>query len=1018
MSKRLILFGLVLVLLSSLCLAEISQSDIIHAWECENDFTDATGNYTLTNSGFAFDGAEKKLGSYSCDGRGSATDYLLTNFNDYDLNHAISLWMYIDAWSATNYASFVSTDTSDALGAMNTDYGMYMHAAGTPYWMNAVAMGTSQGLGSWSHIVLTYDGTAVRYYLNGNLEGTTTTNLPTKDHFIIFGEWDNAGKGRGLDGWFDEIMILSKNITEAEVTDLYNSGAGKTYADYGSGYSGLIVIDSTSPETNTQFSQDTININITLNATTTPIFNCTLLLNDIINETWTDQVNTTTFLNVNVTFASDTNNTYYFNCTDGVTPVTSTPKYFYIDYTSPTISTAFINNLLYFESNVTGQFNLSDSFLLYSYNATLNGATISNASNMGVSDYSYNFSYDPTLLTVGTQNLSIRLADGHTSKEIPDYKITDGLFNNVLKYTFPDGNYIQIEKKSKSIFDKFETKKNKDRYTFDFNPSDKQKNTYNFIITSSQPIDIIETDSKYKNYIISGINWLDFVSPDDLNSNVQIDYIDPYSVDVTVSGLKAKDKYQFNSIGELNIVTYNYTFDVGNYSFSYSSPSFEGEAVDYNLTVLAPNVTGVYANFYYNNTLYTLNSTETGSSYRTFVSTIITPFFSNKSEVTPMFWEINNSDVLFNTSIYNQTYNPSELEVFVYDSGTYLLINSTNLELSSLEYLNTSVTTNGTFYFDNLKAGEYTAKFTSSGYSPRTYLVTVGDGTTQTLNAYLTNSTSSTIITITDIDSGAVLPEVSAIMYKYINLSWVPVESKYSDVTGKVKFYYEPTTKYKFYFSKVGYEDNIFYLDPVLYSTYSISMTGASLLDYSQDFDGISYVYAPSTFKNNTVTNFSILIASPTGSLISYGFNISFPGGSYADSGVNALGEQLTGLVNVTGANIFDVVTLNYYYESTNSGLREYTVLLPITFGNSTDHTFLSNNDNTFGLTAFERIFIITIIVLIVVGISAIIGAIIPGLFLGLFIFAYCVFIGFIPIWSILPTMFVGFFYLVWKSGG
>lgn len=989
MKKTILILGTVLILLLSLASASDCDNVIDGTMVCWDSESGMNANWTGLVSTETYNSMnETNITLFSSANPGIWTGLSNSSDDDFTLEMRFNLTINIgDGFGITG-----NTHSSRNFIGIKSDADTYIVRHTDNSGANVdVDTGVPVNNG-WHHLVINHTNDVFSVWIDGvfNHDYTTTGRLSSQSY--SYGTFS-----------IDNLAICSDGLRTSCFTSFIPS----------------VNIVSTSPETNTQFNINTININATLNASTVGLFNCSLYVNGLNNYSWLNQLNTTSFIDTDVTFSGDTNNTYNFNCTDGTTETVSDTKYFYIDFTTPTITTSFINRNINFPyKNLIGQFNFSDSFMLYSFNASIDGVNIDGANNLGTTDYTYNLSYNISSLDVGIHNLTLRVADGHTSKEIPSYNVNDGLFNNFLEFTTPSQDFFSIEKKDKSIFDKFTTTKLKDRYSFSFEPSDDKQTSYTFIVTSSQKINIIETDSKYKNYLISGDNWIDFVELSELNSKVQIKLLSDNVAEVTVTELTPKDKYNFNSIGELNIIEETFTFDVANYTFSYTSPSYEDQTLNYVLSVNAPNVTGITSTFNYNNTEYSLDSIVSGTSYKNMTVTITTPYIPDLYYITPMFWTINNNGVLFNTSVYNQTYNPSELSIIVYNEATGETVNDTTVILSSATTSVTNTTTNGTFYYNNLQSAEYSAKFSASGYSTRTYLVTVGEGTTQHLNAYLTNSTDSTIFTITDFDSGEVLPDVSGIMYKYINGTWSPVESKYSDITGKVQYYYVSGTKYKFYFSKDGFEDNIFYLDPILYNTYDIKLISTTLTNYSQDYDGIAITYNPTMFNNEENTSFSLLIASPSGLLTSYGYNISYPGGSNTVSGSNVLGEQLTTSVNITGASIFDVVTLNYYYITSLSGRREFTVTFPITFENGTTTTFISNLDNTFGLTAFERILIVTVGVVLVVGISALVGGIIPGLFLGLFMFAYCVFIGFLPIWSILPSMLIGLFYLLYKSGG
>lgn len=326
-----------------------------------------------------------------------------------------------------------------------------------------------------------------------------------------------------------------------------------------------------------------------------------------------------------------------------------------------------------------------------------------------------------------------------------------------------------------------------------------------------------------------------------------------------------------------------------------------------------------------------------------------------------------------------------------------------------------------TFFIDNLNVTEYQITFSSTTYLARTYLVTIGNRTQQFLNAWLLpNTSSSTLFTVSDKDTGEALTSVNAGMYRFINTSWYPVESKYTDLTGKVVFTYSPNVNYKFYLTKPGYTDYIFYLNPVLFSTYDIKMSKSTVLNQSVDYDGVTVIYAPTSFSNDNVTTFTWIIGSTAGLLTNYGITLTYPtGGSVTDTGTNAIGGQFIKSLNITGAGYFDTVKLDYYYITTLTGRRNFTILMPITFTAGTSNgTFMVNQNKTYGLGIFERILIITGMVLLIVGIASMVGQPIAGLAIGLCVFFYSYYIGFISIGAIIPSLVIGFLVIIWKSGG
>jgi hypothetical protein len=255
-------------------------------------------------------------------------------------------------------------------------------------------------------------------------------------------------------------------------------------------------------------------------------------------------------------------------------------------------------------------------------------------------------------------------------------------------------------------------------------------------------------------------------------------------------------------------------------------------------------------------------------------------------------------------------------------------------------------------------------------------------------------------------------------MYRVIGGVWSPVESKLTDITGKAQFTYLPDTNYKFFLSKTDYQDYVFYLNPILFTTYDITMERTTSVNLTVDFDGVSVIWSPNIFKNDEITPFSFIISSPNGLLIQYGFNLSATGNTNTSTGTNAIGSQLTTNLNVSNASGTDTVRMDYYYLTTLSGRRDFTVYLPIQHLGTGNTTMLTNKDVTYGLTIFERVLFVTFIIIFVTGLTALMGQVIAGFMLAILILGFTAFIGFIPLWLALPSILVGIFFLTWKSGG
>jgi parallel beta-helix repeat protein len=108
----------------------------------------------------------------------------------------------------------------------NDGYGMYWNSGKLRFFVNNYN-GTNTYVeatvptGSWSHVVGTYDGTALKFYINGALVATTAYNLP----IVQSAQPVEVGKGAGGNylwkGGLDELAIYGTALTAGQVQSHY-----------------------------------------------------------------------------------------------------------------------------------------------------------------------------------------------------------------------------------------------------------------------------------------------------------------------------------------------------------------------------------------------------------------------------------------------------------------------------------------------------------------------------------------------------------------------------------------------------------------------------------------------------------------------------------------------------------------------------------------------------------------------------------------------------------------------------
>jgi hypothetical protein len=77
-------------------------------------------------------------------------------------------------------------------------------------------------LNVWTHWVYTFDGTTHWLYRNGSLVATSTTEPNTAVPSLLIVSGYNVSSSELFRGYIDEILVLNRVLTAAEISDLYN----------------------------------------------------------------------------------------------------------------------------------------------------------------------------------------------------------------------------------------------------------------------------------------------------------------------------------------------------------------------------------------------------------------------------------------------------------------------------------------------------------------------------------------------------------------------------------------------------------------------------------------------------------------------------------------------------------------------------------------------------------------------------------------------------------------------------
>ena len=161
----------------------------------------------------------------------------MTSFPAAAQARTVSFWM---KWNGSSAYNVIFGYGSNAAGFKVL--GAFLDSAGNLYCWNNYQSSSSNyntgiviAAGSWTHVVLTYDGTNIRAYKNSSLVNTTPRTLDTALDKSVIGRNGWTG-GNPFAGTIDNMMIFDKALSQDEISYLYNSGNGTESFSAGGGY--------------------------------------------------------------------------------------------------------------------------------------------------------------------------------------------------------------------------------------------------------------------------------------------------------------------------------------------------------------------------------------------------------------------------------------------------------------------------------------------------------------------------------------------------------------------------------------------------------------------------------------------------------------------------------------------------------------------------------------------------------------------------------------------------------------
>ena len=213
--------------------------------EANGSALDATaGGRNLANYGNPITSSAGKINSarvFPGSGGASLVGSSASDFSPGSNSFSFSFWVKLSATAGGGYEGLLA---KSVVGPSNVEWMVYRDSdnklrfsvSSNGSTLTTVTWASALSTGTWYFVAGEWDGTNIKLSLNGATFQTTSFSGPIHSNTQPLNMGLIGGSGNPLDGNIDEVGIwMGRALTQTEVGQLYNGGAGLPFGSFGNG---------------------------------------------------------------------------------------------------------------------------------------------------------------------------------------------------------------------------------------------------------------------------------------------------------------------------------------------------------------------------------------------------------------------------------------------------------------------------------------------------------------------------------------------------------------------------------------------------------------------------------------------------------------------------------------------------------------------------------------------------------------------------------------------------------------